>query len=182
MFLFSGLSFGVSLGIFYVWLLLLSWANGKVTNADPVQRLIRLWLGRLERWPVAIKLLLPIVISVAGWYFLHPLLVHLSMVPSITRGRLLAQGAIIGVAACLTLKFLIVVFLVLYLLNSYVYLGESALWNFVNATARRFLQPLRGVPLRAGKIDFAPLAGIVMVMLASDAAQRGLRWLYQKLP
>jgi uncharacterized protein YggT (Ycf19 family) len=104
------------------------------------------------------------------------------MVPSITRGRLLAQGAIIGVAACLTLKFLIVVFLVLYLLNSYVYLGESALWNFVNATARRFLQPLRGVPLRAGKIDFAPLAGIVMVMLASDAAQRGLRWLYQKLP
>lgn len=181
MVLFSVLSFGVALGVFYLWLLLLSCLNAQVPNADPVQRLVRVWLGRLERLPVAIKLLLPLAVTALAWCLIHPLLARLDLVPANALGRLLAQGAVIGLAACLTLKFLIVALLLLYLINSYVYLGEFPLWNFVDATTRRLLQPLQKVPLRVWKIDFAPVLSMVLVLLAAEYAQRGLAQLYQRL-
>jgi uncharacterized protein YggT (Ycf19 family) len=181
MLLFSVLSFAVALGVFYLWLLLLSCLNAQVPDADPVQRLVRVWLGRLERWPGAIKLLLPLAVTALAWCLLNPLLARLNMVPASAPGRLLAQGAVIGLAAYLTLKFLILTILLLYLLNSYVYLGEFALWNFVDATTRRLLRPLQKLPLRVRKIDFAPVLSIILVMLAAEFAQRGLTHLYQKL-
>jgi uncharacterized protein YggT (Ycf19 family) len=181
MLLFSVLSFAVALGIFYLWLLLLSCLNAQVPDADPVQRLVRVWLGRLERWPGAIKLLLPLAVTALAWCLLNPLLARLNMVPASAPARLLAQGAVIGLAAYLTLKFLILTILLLYLLNSYVYLGEFALWNFVDATTRRLLRPLQKLPLRVGKIDFAPVLSIILVILAAECAQRGLAHLYQKL-
>jgi uncharacterized protein YggT (Ycf19 family) len=181
MFLFSILSFAVALGIFYLWLLFLSCVNAQVSDADPVQRLLRVWLGRLERLPSAIKLLLPLAVAVLAWYLLNLLLGRLNMVPPNTPARLLAQGAVIGLAGYLTLKYLFIALLILYLLNSYVYLGEFALWHFVDATARRLLHPLQSVPLRAGKIDFAPVLAIILVILASELAQRGLTHLYQRL-
>ena len=181
MILFSVLSFAVSLGIFYLWLLLLSCLNAQVPDAAPVQRLVRVWLGRLERWPGAIKLLLPLAVTALAWCLLNPLLARLNMVPANAPGRLLAQGAVIGLSAYLTLKFLILTILLLYLLNSYVYLGEFALWNFVDATTRRLLRPLQKLPLRVGKIDFAPVLSIILVILAAECAQRGLARLYQKL-
>jgi len=182
MVLFSVLSFGVALGIFYLWLLFLSCVNAQVPDADPVQRLVRVWLGRLERWPGAIKLLLPLAVAALAWCLLHPLLARLNMAPANTPGRLLAQGAVIGLAGYLTLKCLIIALLILYLFNSYVYLGEFALWNFVDATTRRLLRPLQRLPLRVGKIDFAPVLSIILVLLAAGYAQRGLACLYQKLP
>jgi uncharacterized protein YggT (Ycf19 family) len=180
MVLFSVLSFGVALGIFYLWLLFLSCLNAQVPDTDPVQRLVRVWLGRLERWPGAIKLFLPLAVTALAWCLLHPLLVRLNMVPAGAPARLLAQGAVIGLAACLTLKFLFIALLLLYLLNSYVYLGEFALWNFVDATTRRLLRPLQKLPLRMWKIDFAPVLSIILVLLAAESAQRGLTRLYQK--
>jgi uncharacterized protein YggT (Ycf19 family) len=181
MVLFSVLSFGVALGIFYLWLLLLSCVNSQVPDADPVQRLVRLWLGRLERWPGAVRLLLPLAVTVLAWGLLHPLLARLNLVPANAPGRLLAQGAAIGLSAYLTLKYLVIALLILYLLNSYVYLGEFALWNFVDATTRRLLCPLQKLPLRVWKIDFAPVLSIILVLLAAEYAQRGLAHLYQKL-
>ena len=52
-------------------------------------------------------------------------------------------------------KYFIVGILLLHLLNSYVYFGNHPFWNFVNATARNLLYPLRWLPLRVGKVDFA---------------------------
>ena len=180
MLLFSVLSFAVALGIFYLWLLLLSCLNAQVPDTDPVQRLVRNWLGKLERWPGAVKLLLPLAVTALAWCLLNPLLARLNMVPASAPARLLAQGAVIGLAAYLTLKFLILTILLLYLLNSYVYLGEFALWNFVDATTRRLLRPLQKLPLRMWKIDFAPVLSIILVLLAAESAQRGLTRLYQK--
>jgi uncharacterized protein YggT (Ycf19 family) len=178
MFLFSVLSFAVALGIFYLWLLVLSCVNAQVSDTNPVQRLVRVWLGRLERWPGAIKLLMPLAVTVLVWYLLHPLLAWLNMVPANAPAHLLAQGVVIGLAAYLTLKYLIIALLILYLLNSYVYLGEFALWNFVDATTRQLLRPLQKLPLRAGKIDFAPILSIILVLLATEVAQRGLTRLF----
>jgi uncharacterized protein YggT (Ycf19 family) len=52
----------------------------------------------------------------------------------------------------------------------------------VNAEAQTLLSPLRAVPLRAGKVDFAPVVGIVLVFLAAELAGSGLVSLYGKLP
>jgi hypothetical protein len=40
------------------------------------------------------------------------------------------------------------------------------------------LQPLKPIPLRVARVDFAPVLAIAMVFLASELAERGLVWLY----
>jgi uncharacterized protein YggT (Ycf19 family) len=183
MLLFSALSFAVALGIFYLCLLLLSWINGQISDADPAQRLVRAHLGRLDRWPGALKLVLPLFFIAAAWCALNPVLVNLDMLPRNEHSfwRIAAQGAVIGLAAYLVLKYLLVAILAMYLVNSYVYLGELPLWEFVNATARALLRPLRRLPLQAGKIDFAPVLAIVMVLAAAHFSLPPLTELYRKL-
>jgi uncharacterized protein YggT (Ycf19 family) len=178
MVLFSFLSFGAMLGFFYLCLLLLSSVNAPVPDADPAQRLVRLHLGRLERWPGLVKLLLPLVVTMALWCALNPLLLSIHMVTEVSAWRLLAQGAVIGLAAYLALKFLVVGFLALYVLNSYVYLGDFPFLDFVNTTARGLLRPLRRLPLRIGRVDLAPLAGMALVMAAAELGRRGLDLLH----
>jgi uncharacterized protein YggT (Ycf19 family) len=183
MLLFSVLSFAVALGIFYLCLLLLSWINGQFSDSDPALRLVRAHLGALDRWPGVIKLLLPLFFMAAAWCLLNPFFVNLGLVSGVGRSpwHILAQGAVIGLAAYLVLKFFLVAVLSVYLVNSYVYLGQLPVWDFVNATARAFLRPLRWLPLQAGKIDFAPILAIVVVLAAAQFSQRGLTELYQRL-
>ena len=38
------------------------------------------------------------------------------------------------------------------------------------------------VPLRLGKVDFAPVVGVALVFLVAELAGRGLVLLYGKLP
>ncbi|MGD0410133.1 MAG: hypothetical protein ABSC18_00390 [Verrucomicrobiota bacterium] len=178
MVLFSFFSFGATLGFFYLCLLLLSSVNAPVSDADPAQRLVRLHLGRLERWPGGVKLLLPLAATMALWCALNPLLLWIDMVPRVSTWHVLAQGAVIGLAAYLALKFLVVGFLALYVVNSYVYLGDFPFLDFVNATARGLLRPLRPLPLRIGRVDLAPLAGMALVMLAAEFGRRGLGQLH----
>ncbi len=183
MFLFSLFSFGVALGVFYLCLLLLSWVHTQTTDTDPTQRLVRAHLGWLDRWPAAMKLLLPLVFTALVWCLLHPVLAQLQIVPAngSSSWNVLAQGAVIGLAAYLALKFFLVAVLTLHLLNSYVYLGDFPLWNFVNVTARDLLRPIKWIPLHAGKVDFAPAFAIVVVLLAAQFGQQALAQLYQKL-
>jgi uncharacterized protein YggT (Ycf19 family) len=189
MVLFSFFSFGATLGFFYLCLLLLSSVNAAVSDADPAQRLVRLHLGRVERWPNGVKLLLPLAVTMALWCALNPLLLWIDMVPKVSTWGLLAQGAVIGLAVYFTLRFLVAGFLALYVLNSYVYLGDFQFLDFVNTTARRLLRPLRRLPLRIGRVDLAPLAGIALVMTLNmknllylaDAYSRLHAWALVKL-
>ena len=183
MFLFSIFSFGVTLGFFYLCLLLLSWVHAQTTDTDPAQRLVRGHLGWLDRWPSAMKLFLPLVVTALIWCLIHPLLLTLRIVPADLNSRwvVVAQGAVIGLAAYLVLKFFLVAVFALHLLNSYVYLGDFPLWDFVNITARDLLRPIKWIPLRAGKIDFAPVIAIVVVLLSAQFSQQALAQLYQKL-
>ncbi len=182
MLFFSLVSFGLTLALLYLWLLFFSVVNGRST-ADPFQRLVRLTLGRLDRWPWWIKLLLPLVFAMVCWLGLNPLLARMNLVPTgtlfITQ---LGQGALIGLSGYLTWQFLIGVVLALHLLNSYIYLGNHPLWNFINLTARHTLRPLRKLPLRIGKLDFSPVVGMALVFLFAGAVEHGLVVLYSRLP
>jgi uncharacterized protein YggT (Ycf19 family) len=180
MLLFSLLGFLLVLGDFYLWLLLLSAANHRVPEADPLQRVVRLLLKWIERWPAPVKMLLPAMFGGMFWIALHPVLARLAIVPEIkSTAQLLAQAALIGLGTYLDWKYLIATVLFLHLLGSYVYFGEHPVWSFINLTARNLLSPLRWLPLRFGKVDLLPLAGIALVILVPELFSHPPRWLPQ---
>jgi uncharacterized protein YggT (Ycf19 family) len=181
--LFSILSFGVALTIFYLCLLFLSIVNGRADETDPLQRIVRLHLGWIGRWPWPVKLLLPLFVVGLLWYSLNPLMAHWDVIPhAASPSHRLQQAGAMGLGVYLTWKYLIVSLLLLYLLNSYIYLGTHAFWNFLNITGCNILTPLRFLPLRIGKIDFSPFLAIAAVLLAGRFAEQGLTSLYRRIP
>ncbi len=183
MFLFSFFSFGAALTVFYLCLLLLSILNGKNSSIDPVQNLIRAQLGKLDLLPVILKLILPWIAMLILWSILNKPLVTLGMLPAPKSFvHLLEQGAVAGLGVYLVWKFLLVGILLLHLLNSYIYFGAWPFWTFIDNSARRILKIVSWIPLRAGKIDFAPLIMMALVIFAAEYGSRGLVWIYQRLP
>jgi uncharacterized protein YggT (Ycf19 family) len=176
--LFSLFSFGLMLTVFYLWLLLLSILAGP----GPVHGLVRVQLGTMDRWPRWVKLLLPLGATGLGWWLASWLLVWLQIFPKpISATQRAAQSLLIGLSSYLVWKYVIGALLTLHLLNGYVYFGKHPLWDYVNATAQTLLKPLRGVPLRASKVDFAPVAGVALVFLLAGLAERGLIFIYGRM-
>jgi uncharacterized protein YggT (Ycf19 family) len=181
MLLFSIFSFGLTLGVFYLWLLLLSILAGP--EPLPFHRLVRMPLGGVDRWARGVKFLLPLMVTATFWWLASWLLAWLQVIPPpVSPAHRIEEALVIGLGSYLTWKYLIGVLLVLHLLNSYIYFGKHPFWAYVNAEARTLLSPLRALPLRAGKVDFAPVVGIVLVFLAAELAGRGLVSLYGRLP
>jgi uncharacterized protein YggT (Ycf19 family) len=162
---FSLLSFARMLIIGYFWLLALVVINRRSAEPDPLHKMLRLHLGPIARWPMLLQVILPLVLITALWIAIHPLLAHLGITSRVhSNANLAEQGLLIGVALYLTLQFLLPVFLLLHLFASYIYLGRNPLWDFIGATARNLLVPLRWLPLRIGRLDFAPLGGVVLIL------------------
>jgi len=180
-FLFSISSFGLTLGVFYLWLLLLSILAGP--EPLPFHRLVRMPLGGIDRWSRGVKFLLPLIVTATFWWLASWLLAWLQVIPEpASPAHRIEESLVIGLGSYLTWKYLIGALLVLHLLNSYIYFGKHPFWSYVNAGAQALLSPLRVVPLRTGKVDFAPVVGIVLVFLVAELAGRGLVLLYGKLP
>ena len=183
MLLFSFFSFGLTLGIFYLWLLLLSLLAGSPANAGPIHRLVRMPLGGIDGWPSRAKIILPFAAATLLWWLASWLLSWLGIIPKpVSAAHRIEESLVIGFGGYLSWKLVAAALLVLHLLNTYIYFGRHPLWSYVNATAQTLLSPLRKIPLRAGKVDFAPVVGIVIVFLAGGLAERGLVWLYTRLP
>ena len=164
--LFSTLSFIRVLIVFYFWLLTIAALNRRETNPDPLQKLLLVQLGRAGRWPWFIQLILPIIVTAALWMLVHPLLVSVGVTTHVRSDAVLfAQGCIIGAMLFLSLKFLLLAFLIAHLITTYVYFGASPVWDFVNTTSRHLLAPLDWLPLRLGRIDLAPVLGIILIAL-----------------
>ena len=183
MLLFSALGFAVTLAMFYLWLLLLSLVNGRATDGDPVQMIVRLHLGAVDRWPWPVKLLLPLAGVAAAWLAVYPMLAGLGLIqPALSVRHRIEQAAIIGLGAYLTWRYLIGALLLLRVLTTYIYLGNGSFWNFVILTGHNLLLPLRRLPLRVGRVDLAPVVAIALVFLTAELAERGLTALYSRLP
>lgn len=173
--LFSALSFGRTLAVFYLALIFLAVLNRKLGDTDPFQKLARLSLGRVGRWPWPLQVLLALGMGVGAWLALQPLLARLAITPRAAESAQIFQQSLLVLAhEALLLRYLVAAFLLAHLLNSYVYLGGHAFWSFVNATGRNLLAPLRWLPLRIGRVDFAPVVAMALVFLLSELA---LRWL-----
>jgi uncharacterized protein YggT (Ycf19 family) len=183
MLLFSGLSFAITLGTCYLWLLLLSIVNGPRTDNDPVQKLVRLNLGGVDRLPGWVKSLLPLLVVGLSWYLLSLLLARLGIIPAAnSKAHRVEQALLVALSSYLSWRYLIGGLLALYLFGSYVYFGDQPFWSFIALTGRKLLAPLNRVPLRFGKVDFAPVVGIALVFSLGELAGRGLTALYERLP
>jgi uncharacterized protein YggT (Ycf19 family) len=164
--LFSLLSFVLVIVIFYFWLLAIAVVNRRVTNPDALQKLLLIQLGRPAHWPLLIQLALPFVVCAALWMLCHPLLIHIGVTsPVRSNVLLLEQGLVLGLSACYSLRFLLVAFLVVYVVVSYVYLGTNPLWEFVSTTSRNILSPLKRLPLQFGKVNLGPVLVIILIVL-----------------
>ena len=179
---FSICSFGLTLGIFYLWLLLLSLLNQKPATAGPIHQLVRMPLGGIDHWPRWAKIILPFAGTALAWWLASWWLVRQEIIPLASAAHRIEESLVIGVGSYLAWKFLAAALLVLRLLNTYIYFGKHPFWNYVNTTAQALLAPLQKIPLRVGKADFAPVVGIALVFLAAEIVERGLVWLYARLP
>lgn len=204
--LFSILSFGLTLGVFYLWLLLFSILAGP----EPFHRLVRMQLGPIDRLPRGIKFFLPLALVSPLWWLVSWLLAWLAIVPPpVSAMHRVEASLVIGLGSYLAWKFAAGTLLVLHVLNSYVYFGKYSFWNYVSAEAQTLLRPLqfllrvqwfvikafmpRSWSLRSVKPNFSPalenaltsllnILGIMLVFLLAELAERGLTALYLRLP
>jgi uncharacterized protein YggT (Ycf19 family) len=178
---FSIFSFGLMLGVFYLWLLLLSILAGP--EPPSFHRLVRMQLGRIDGWSRGVKFLLPLMVMAVFWWLATWLLAWLQIIPQpVSAAHRIEAALTVGLNSYLVWKYLIGALLTLHLLNSYIYFGKHPFWSYVNAEARTLLSPLRAVPLQMGRADFAPVVVLVLVFLAAELARRGLFFLYGRLP
>ncbi len=185
MLLFSLVGFLGTLGFFYLAALFISILNGNSNPADgePVQRVVRMHLGFIDRWPLMVRWALPFVVILVVWLSFEPLLGWMRLVPpALGPVHRLEQGMLLGVAAYLPWRYLAGAILALYLLNSYVYLGNHAFWSFITASGRSLLKPLRRLPLTLGVADLAPFTAIVLIFPAAEFLGWLLARCYSRLP
>ena len=180
---FSLLGFLLFLAVFYFSLLLLAGTSRASSQGDPWVGWVRAHLGPCARLPGWLQLLLPPVITFCFWIIIGPLLGLMGVqAAAVSFRHLVEQAVVIGLGAWLCWQFLIIAVLVLHMVASYVYLGNAPFWNLITITAQNLLRPLAALPLRAGKIDFAPVLALTVVVLASFFIPQLLVWLYARLP
>jgi hypothetical protein len=207
MVLFSCLSFGIMLGVFYLWLLLLSILAGPVN--PPFHRLVRVQLGGIDRWPGWLKGCLPLLITSLLWWLASWPLAWLQIIPpSVTPAHRLEEALVIGLGSYLIWKYLAGALLALHLLNSFIYFGRQSFWNYIDVTATALLQPIRQAGSALGRIagSFLPgafagrkgnahlspalrltltllldVGAIALIFLLAGLAERGLLVLHGKL-
>jgi len=176
--LFSFLSFVLTLGIFYSCLLLLSLLKGP----KPIHEFVRMQLGRIDGWPRIAKWFLPLVVTAICWWLVSWLLAWLQIIPQPLPVQRVEEALIIAIQSYLLWQFPAAAILVLYLLNSYIYFGRHAIWNYMEGTALTLLRPLKGIPfLKIGKVDFTPVVGIALVFLIAQFAGLGIAALFKHL-
>ncbi|HZF00336.1 MAG TPA: hypothetical protein VE344_00395 [Methylomirabilota bacterium] len=178
MLVFSIFSFVVTLGIFYLCLLLLSVLDGP----EPFRSVVRLQLGGMDGWRRGTKLFLPPATVSSLWWLASWLLAWLQIIPQpASELRRLGESLIVGLGSYSAWKFLAVALILLHLVNSYIYFGKHPFWNFVNAEAQTLLTPLKKIPLRLGKMDFSPVVATTLIFLLAGLAERLLNFLYGRL-
>jgi uncharacterized protein YggT (Ycf19 family) len=177
MVVFSFFSFGLAMGILYVCLLPLSLLAGPM----PVHGLVKIPLGRLDGWPRWARIILPLVAAAGVWGLVSWLLGRLGILPPVSSAVRFQQSLVIGANSYLLWKFPLGAVLLLHLLNSYIYFGKNPFWSYVSATAQKLLAPLHKVPLRIGRVDFAPVVALALLFGVAELAARGLNLLYIRL-
>jgi uncharacterized protein YggT (Ycf19 family) len=180
---FSVLSFAAVFAALYSCVLFMSALNGRPVTGNPWRAFLRALLGPLDHLPAWLKFLLPFLLGAAAWIAVAPVLGTMGvLLPAKSFIHLAEQSLLIGVSAVLVWKIAAGALLVLHVLNSHVYLGNAALWDFITDTTRGLLRPLAAIPLRVGRFDLAPVLVLALIFGTAEFIERWLPKLFGKLP
>jgi uncharacterized protein YggT (Ycf19 family) len=150
-------------GVLFAGLNVLSLASRSLRPRNPWAIWVTATLGWFGRWPTPLKILLPWVVWGGLWVAARPWLAVMGVaLPATDPTRLWQQAAIMGAMTVLVWPLAIVPLLLLQFLNQFVYLGEGAWWEFVEAVSRWALRPFGWLPLQVGQFDFAPAVGALV--------------------
>jgi uncharacterized protein YggT (Ycf19 family) len=176
---FSFFSFVVALGIFYLCLLPLSLLEGP----EQIHRFVKIPLGSVDDWPRWAKSILPFFGSAVFWWLASWVLTWLQIsTRAIGAAERFEESITIGMCSYLVWKFPLGVILLLHLLNSYIYFGKHPFWKYVNVTAQKLMLPLNKIPVRIGKVDFAPVIMVAVIFFSAEGIGYWLWHLYTRLP
>lgn len=177
MLLYSFYSFGVTLTVFLLWVLFLSALKSTTPESDSLRQLLRLHLGAVEVWPRILKLLLPLLVITPVWWLASWPLTYWEILPANSSEiQRIEHALLVGAGSYLAWKYLIVGTLALYFVSSYIYFGRQPFWQHLTIIAQLILTPLRPLPLRFGKVDFAPVLAIGLVLVLALAMERGIEF------
>lgn len=175
MLLFSVLSFLAWLGVFYLSLIVLQLLNDRRADANPWHAIVRRHLGWASVLPAWLRALLPALVAFLVWLILSKYFSYLRILPESRNWTAwLTQGLVIALAVYLLVKLLVLAVMAIYVVNSFVYLGNHAFLAYVNTTAQRMLTVVRWIPLRVAKLDFSPWVLSALVIGLDYALKYGI--------
>jgi len=165
--------------IAYIWV----WFMSRISRKDIAENIVNglgASLGFLQNRHWIIQVLALVFFGMIGWISLAMIFGWLGMLPAITdRSHLIWQAFCISIYAWLALYYLIIILMVLYLIQSYVHLGNWEGWDWLEGVSERLLSPLTVVPLQWARIDFAPIVVLLLNWLCYLAADRMILAIYQ---
>ena len=92
------------------------------------------------------------------------------------------ESVVIGLGSYLVWKFVAAALLALHLLNTYIYFGKHPFWNYVNATAQTLLRRCKKSRCARARWISRRWWESSLIFFAAELAERGLVWLYARLP
>ena len=148
--------------IAYIWLWFLSRLSPR-NGAENIVNGLGASLGFLQSRHWLIQVLLLLTFGFIGWVFLAIVFGWQGILPVVSDvPHLLWQALCISICAWLGLYYLIILLMLLYLIHSYVHLGNWEGWDWVDEVAGKLLSPLSRLPFQWASIDFAPLVILLL--------------------
>lgn len=162
--------------VYYVWVLCLSMRTRQTSRIDSIQNLINQQLGFAASWHPCVKILIGGLLGAGLWFAFGMSMIGIKVLSEEGSWTMLFWQSMLMVAS-FWVSFLLVILAViaLHFVNSYVYLGQRAMWDFIDETAKLYLSIFRRLPLIVGRFDFAPLFGGLVYWLLFEISQWALR-------
>lgn len=172
-------SFAVTLIFFYLCLLPLSLLSGP----EPTHTFVKIPLGKIDGWPAWVRWILPFFGCGLLWWLSSWLFTWLQIMPAPTaNAQRLEQSIVIGLDSYLAWRFPLGILLLLHLISSYVYFGKHPFWKYIEVTSQKLLSPLRVLPLRVGRMDFAPIIALALLFVFAHVVEHGLYLRFIRIP
>ncbi len=179
---FSVVSFSNWLVLYNFVLVFFSVLKPDINEARGWRHFLRGQLGIIDRLPNLLKIPLTLILGASVHYGAAWWLLQLDIMPPQTPETLMHLSSGMAILDLRIVTWCAMTVLGLYTLNSYIYFGGQKFWKIIESSGQCLLRPFHLIPMKWGKVDFTPLAGLALTwggVLLIQPEQ--LNWLYQRL-
>lgn len=167
----------------YVCLAFLATLRRSEADTDPITQSLRVELGWMARWPWGLSMIPFLGVLGLLWFLVSPALVSVGLAPvRVSSTHALQQAAVVALGGLAFLKWPMVLLCLMRFLLDHVYLGTMPVWDYLHATGGRLSDWAGRLPLKWGRIDFAPLAAAGLYWGLGHLIQGAAPRLFQRLP